>query len=311
MVQLTVRAFSFAALVPAHGLSRTWRLILVNGSLLPFNYMLEFGLFFVIARMKWKQLRAAGSPLSHQDLALTIMATISTLVCTFLRSGVIGNNDLGWRGFLVAQFVLVLWAVDIFGDRKNLAFITAAQKQLMVVFFALGFAGTVTDVAIIRFYPLLSDGGVVPPLDWMAPDRDFGRRTYAARAAYGYLRAMTSSTATVQANPGVNYSNTYGMLYGDRRTAAIDNGCLTVFGGDASECRAIVSNLQELFPPAGHYAALGVQDVCGKLGIDVVVAKDTDRVWSDRSSWVWQEHPIYANSHWRLFGCQTVHANGN
>jgi hypothetical protein len=311
MVQFTVRAFSFAALVPIHGLSGTWRLILVNGSLLPFNYILEFGLFFVIARLKWKQLRAAGSPLSRQDLALTIMAVISTLICTFLSSGVIGNNDLGWRGFLVAQFVLVIWAVDIFGDRKNLAFITSAQKQLMVVFFALGCAGTVTDLAVIRLYPLLSDGGIVPPLDWMSPDRDFGHRTYAARAAYRYLRATTTSTTTVQGNPGVVYTNTYGMLYGDRRTVAIDNTCQTVFGGDAGDCTPILSSLQELFPPTGRDAVPGVQDVCGKLGIDVVVAKDTDSVWSDRGSWVWKETPIYANSHWRLFGCRTVRANRN
>jgi hypothetical protein len=303
MVQLMVRAFSFTALVPTHGLSHMWRLILVNGSLLPLNYLLEFGLFFLIARHKWKQHRTSGEPLSRQDLAMTILAVISTLVCTFLCSSVIGNNDLGWRGFLVAQFVLVVWAVDLFGDRENLTFITPSQRQLLVVFFALGFAGTVTDLAIIRFYPLLADRGVVPRLDWMSPDRDFGQRTYAARAAYGYLQATTAITATVQANPGIVYDNTHGILYRDRRTVAIDSTCQTIFGGDARDCAPVLSSLQELFPSAGRSAVAAVQVICAKFGIDVVVKKDTDGVWSDRGSWVWKEHPIYAN---RIGACSDV-----
>jgi hypothetical protein len=311
VVQLTVRAFSFAALVPTHGLSRVWRLILVNGSLLPFNYLLEFGLFFVIARLKWKQVRMAGGPMSRQDLAMAIMAVISTLICTFLCSIVIGNNDLGWRGFLVAQFVLLVWAIDLFGDRESLAFITPAQKQLLVVFFALGFAGTVTDLAVIRLYPLLADRGVVPPLDWMSPDRDLGHRIYAARTAYEWLKTVTPSTASVQANPEVVYMDTFECMYGDRRTAASDKTCQVTFGGDANDCRPIVSNLHQLFPAQGKAATFGVQDLCGKLGIDVVVAQDTDSVWSDRTSWVWKEQPIYSNNYLRLFGCRVNSANRN
>jgi hypothetical protein len=97
--------------------------------MLPLNYLLEFGLFFLIARYKWRQHRASGEPLSRGDLASAIMLTISILVCTFMRSSVIGCNDLGWRGMLIAEFVLLLlWAADLF---------------------ALGFVGTVYDLAIV------------------------------------------------------------------------------------------------------------------------------------------------------------------
>ena len=150
----TVREFSLAALVPTGpAISQVWRRILVNGTLLPLNYLLEFGLFFLIARYKWRQHRASGEPLSRADLAGAIMVATSVLVCTFLRSSVIGCNDLGWRGMLVAEFVLLLWASDLFANRDRLAFLNASQRQLMMVFFALGFAGTVYDLAIVRFYP--------------------------------------------------------------------------------------------------------------------------------------------------------------
>jgi len=40
------------------------------------------------------------------------MLTTSVVICTFVRSSVISYNDLGWRGFMIAQFVLILWSVE-------------------------------------------------------------------------------------------------------------------------------------------------------------------------------------------------------
>jgi len=303
-VQFTVREFSLAALIRTGHLPAIWRRILVNGTMLPLNYLLEFGLFFLVARYQWRQHRASGRPLSRNELALAIMALTSTLACTFLRSGVIGNNDLGWRGFLIAQFVLVLWAVDIFGDRERLAFLTAHQRQLLCVFFALGFAGTVTDIAIIRFYPLMCDRGIVPPLEWMQTSGgDTGRLTYAARSAYEWLQHATPPSATVQSDLN-GYQDTLGMTYSDRPTVASTVECLTGFGGDPGECRPVVSRLQQLFPHDGGAAASGIQDACDNLALSVLVAKSSDPAWRDRSSWVWRERPIYANESVRLFGCR-------
>jgi hypothetical protein len=298
LFQFTVRTFSMSALIPTRGVGQ----LLVNGALLPVNYLLEFGFFFLIARYKWRQHRASGQPASRQDLAFTLMLATSLLVCTFMRS-TIGCNDLGWRGLLVAEFVLLLWAVDIFPRREHLAFLNEHQRDLMVLFVALGAAGTVYDLAIVRLYPVLADRGVVPPLDWMSPDRDFGKRTYAARAAYEWLQHTTPPTAAVQANPKVVFQDTLGMIYGDRHAVAADLGCLAGFGGDPRECPPIVARLQEIYPPAGRSAASAIQEVCDTLPVDVLVAKDTDTAWSDRASWVWKERPLYANRYVRLFGC--------
>jgi hypothetical protein len=304
LFHLTVRTFSLAALIPTRGLSETWRLILVNGSLLPLNYLLEFGFFFLIARYKWQQHRASGQPASRQDLAFTLMAATSILVCTFLRSS-IACNDLGWRGLLAAEFVLLLWAVDIFPNREQLAFLAMRQRELLVVFFALGAAGTIYDLAVVRLYPVLSDRGVVPPISWMSPDRDLGKRTYAARMAYEWLQSNTSQTAEVQSNPRA-FQDTMGMIYGNRPTVASDMKCLTDFGGDPKECSPIISRLQTIYPSAGSLAASDVREVCSALPLDILVAKDTDAAWSDRRSWVWNGHPLYANSHIRLFSCRAA-----
>jgi hypothetical protein len=305
LLRFTVRDFCLAhfALIGLP-LSRAWRLILVNGSLLPLNYFLEFGLFFVIARYKWRQHRAAGRPISRQDLACTVMLATSVLLCTFLRSSVIACNDLGWRGLLVAEFVLLLWASDLFANRDRLEFLNSHQKRLLVILFALGFSGTVYDLAIQRFYPILADRGVVPPLYWMSADRSFGKRTYAERSAYEWLHTVTAATAAVQSNPKVVFQDTVGMMYGDRHTIAGDTTCLTTFGGDPAQCPPVLSRVQAAFPEDARSAPVDLQEVCRSLPIDILVAKDTDRVWSNHESWVWTERPAYANSYMRLFNCQ-------
>ena len=154
MLVLTVRTFSLAALVHTPAAWPAWaRLVLVNGTLLPLNYLLEFGLFFLVARWQWLRHRATGKPLSRTALAGVVMVATTTLICTFLRSGVIGNNDLGWRGFLPAQFVLFLWSVDLFAGRDRIAILTPVRRQLLVLCCVLGAAGSVYDLGITRFYP--------------------------------------------------------------------------------------------------------------------------------------------------------------
>jgi hypothetical protein len=304
LVELTVRAFSFAGLVPGwHGMGKWTRLILVNGSLLPVNYFLEFGFFFLIGAVKWRQFRTAGRPLARHDLACIVLLATSTLICTFLKSAVIGNNDLGWRGFLPAQFVLLLWSVDVWIDRDRRGSLSPLVKQLMVVFIGLGVAGSAYEVAITRLYPVLADRGVLPPLDWMAPDRQFGARNYATREAYEWVRSATAENAVVQYNPAVAKQETAAMLYGDRRAVAADMSCNTSFGGDPEQCKPIVARLEQLYPGAGEPVSASLQDVCRELPIDVLVAKDTDAVWADGESWVWREKPLFANRYVRLFGC--------
>lgn len=306
-IHFTIRAFSMAALVPRWPGMPDWlRLILVNGPLLPLNYALEFGFFFFVAGVKWREYRTGAEPPSRQGMACLTMLVTSTLLCTFLRSDVNGNNDLGWRGFLPAQFVLLLWATDIWPRRHRLQFLSSGRRRLLTVCIVLGAAGTAYEIAIVRGYPILADRGVLPPLRSMSPDRRFGARNYAARAAYEWIRATTPETAALQYNPDVDQQESDAMLYADRRIVAAGRQCDTPYGGNPNQCVPIMASLQRLYPAAGQPAGIGVAEICHDLPVDVIIAKDTDPVWSDPHSWVWTVQPVFSNAYIRLFSCRNT-----
>src|SRR5262249_13390481 len=99
-----VRSFSLWHDYSAHLRLAMWRPALDLVWLVP-AYFLEFGVFFVGGVIWWKH---RPRPLARPELALTLLAAISLLMTSVLRSN-IRDNDFGWRGTLPAQFVLLLW----------------------------------------------------------------------------------------------------------------------------------------------------------------------------------------------------------
>ena len=295
-LDFTIRAFSLAPAIGTifHVRPALWPFVL-NLPLLPLNYLLELGVFLAAGLVWWRGRR--GRPLARYELACAALVVTSVAICTFLRSSVIGCNDLGWRGFLVAEFVLLLAAAEVLAER---ALLPRADRALLGLFLALGIAGTVYDLAITRAYPILADAGAVPPLDWMSPDRHFGERTYAVREGYEWTLAATPADASIQFNPKVVFQETPEMLYAARQEVASDPKCNTTFGGDPRQCAPLVARLNALYAPASSDL---LAQTCSSLHMNIVVAKDTDAVWKDRQSWVWTETPAFANRYIRLFLC--------
>jgi hypothetical protein len=294
----TVRSFDLAQLLLIRlGLDRPWQIALANVVFLPANYFLELGFFLAAALLVWRAFRAQRRSPTRQEWAAFAMAATSVLVCTFLKSSVIANNDLGWRGFLIAQFVLLLWAADLLAAPPVLP---PGDWAVLMALLALGAAGVVYDLAIGRFYPLLSDAQMAPKIYWMAQDENLGRRTLANREGYQWLRAHTSPRAVIQNNPDVVAQDTFYGIYADRKTLAEDATCAAAFGGDPHECPFLVERLNGLFAGRGQES---LESVCRSLPIDVVAAKDTDPVWNAPNSWVWSHPPLFANDFVRLFGC--------
>jgi hypothetical protein len=294
----TVRGFMIPEFfMRAFGLGKTWQLAIGDLLLLPINYFLELGLFFVIGWWRWRKWRTSREPLGRRDLTSITMAAVSILVCTFLRSNLIGNNDLGWRGFLIAQFVLLLWAADLLADWPGIR-----SRALLTSLIALGAAGTLYDVAILRLYPVLADRGAVPMVAWMSPDRQLGKRTYAARQTYEWVDRQTPQTAVIQYNPKVAIQDTPAGLYSDRRAIAAGPDCLCTFGGDLRQCTPILATLEKLY--AKEPGPESFQEVCRAMPIDMLVAKDTDPVWENRAGWVWEQQPVFANEYFRVFRCR-------
>ena len=272
---------------------------------LPLTYFLELGFFLVIGAAYlgrlWKQRLFPPSA-----VAMMLLAATSIFLCTFLRSGVITNNDLGMRGFLPAQFVLLIWAADLFGERGEQA---QSQRRSFhgwwlrsaiwapVIF--LGLAGTAYEMGILRFDGILADRGIVGSS--FSPDRQLGRRTYALRVAYNELKRRLPVNGVVENNPQADYSDLFYGLYADRQTAAYGPSCGAEFGGNPKVCASIYPSIASVFIDRQGLNAEQVEALCAHIGIDAIVLKDLDVVWQDRRSWAWQLHPAISTDYARVY----------
>jgi hypothetical protein len=294
LFEFTVRAFAPAEIALGFfRLDRPWQRYAADLLLLPLNYFIELGVFFAVGRMVWTRFRERKRPATPAERAAFLMAATSILICSFMKSSIIANNDLAWRGFLPAQFMLLLWAAEVLSER-------ASRTPMIRLLLVLGLAGVVYDLAILRLYPVLSDAGKVPTIGWLAGDQLLGLRTAANREAYEWLRARTPETAVIQQNPEPVFQDTFYGAYGQRQTIALGGACSSGFGGDPRECAPLMTALAGLFAGGG---AQMFESACRSLPIDVVVAKDTDVAWRNRASWVWTGNPIFHNDFVRLFAC--------
>jgi hypothetical protein len=292
----TVRSMTFLdILLPGYGL--TWNQIAwANLAALPLNYFLETGLAFLLAgiwlRRAWrrKQLREA------EWIALGLFLT-ALFVATFLRSGVIINNDLAWRGALVGQLILVVWSAGPLSAwwrirrRKGAGLVTG-----LVV---LGLASSAYELMILRTYFPLMEARRVPVVEWFSKTAETGRRTFDARTVYQQLHRVLPEDAIVQANPA-HWNDLYHGLYGERQTAAFDRLCGSVLGGDPPPCAAMQARLAPLFQSGGD-----IDSACDAWNIRVLIAKDEDSVFLDRSAWPWTRKPLAAAEHVRAVPCGT------
>jgi len=301
ILQFHIRSFKMAEMtMQARGSGPVW-IAVINAIFLPLNYFLELGFFFVVARLWWKKRLARGRAWERRDLALGLMVATSVVICTFIRSAIIGNNDLGWRGFLVAQFGLVLCAVDVLTDIDVSAF--QLRKGYLSILLAIGACGTLYDVAVLRFYPVLADQGKVTMTGWLGPDRKLGNRTYALRQAYEWIDQTSNPAELVQFDPHNIIEDIPAMFYANRPSLAGDENCLVTFGGDASVCREIIHKLNRIYPTSAKSAVGSIAEACESLPLNILLVKDTDPAWRSPGSWVWNEKPVYANEYARVFRC--------
>jgi hypothetical protein len=243
---------------------------------LPVTYFLELGFFFVIGSYWWMKRRYSLRSLTRQEQAAALMMALAIVFCSFIKSAVAGLNDLGVRGMLPAQFVLVLWAAEYLSGRPVLPLL--AKLTL-----GIGIATTVWDLAVLRTDTILSDRGLVPHAGQLPDEPDLGRRTESTRRVYEFLRNYLPATAVVQHNPQES-QDIFAGLYSDRRMALMDIDTATTFAGDPAGPGKIQKPLEDLF--AGKTS--DPIAVCRALSIDALIIKDIDPVWKDPNSWAWK-----------------------
>ena len=184
LLQLAVRPFSFVNAL--FGLQMGWRTNLLNVVLLPANYGFELGFFFIAGVVQCVAMWRKRRSLTSAQLCGLTMAAVSLAICTFVKSSVIENNDLGWRGTMVAQFVLLIWGAELLSDGlissvtparagRGLIGLSAKWRVLTVAALVLGVAGSVYELVKVRFFTLTSDMGITGTVKWLPWTKDLVR----------------------------------------------------------------------------------------------------------------------------------------
>jgi hypothetical protein len=290
-----------------------WPENLLNLALLPLNYFLELGFFFLAGLLYFQSaVRDRKTLVDRLGIDLLLLAT-SGLICSFFRSAIIGNNDIGWRGLMPVQFILLLWSANVlvsiwkkrFGD-VHLAFPingSALIQKSLAVLLVIGLTSTLFDLAYLRGYAILAD-----EMHWTTPiygrqETDWGKRFYGIREAYRFIGSRYPLTAIVQNNPRVESMVKTQGLYGMRQTAAAGKEYFFIYGASSSIYEAVSAPILPMFnDPALSFSE--VEKRCRDSHIDILLMKDIDPVWKDIGSWVWKNAPVYQNDFVRVFLCQ-------
>ena len=219
---------------------------------LPINYLLELGFFFVVGLLWMEQNGRAGwqnNPYYVVEITLLIVVLI---IGSFVRSTVIGSNDLGWRVWLFGQFVLLIWAVDvimrIYPDLKahrgsTMTFINRKNWGPLRILLILGLITTILDVSLLRIWPRLVDTGLAGFPNGFSTDENLGKRTFAAREAYEFINKATPVDIHIQQNPTDLLNRPIG-LYADRPIAISGQ---TAYGVSQKDFSIRSSSVEQIF----------------------------------------------------------------
>jgi hypothetical protein len=281
---------------------------LVDFLLLPVNYLFELGFFFLIG-LFWLQSHGRGVKKSAFQSAEILLLGVVLLITTFFRSNVILNNDLGWRGWLLGQFILVIWATDLleslWGTSAHTLHALAGReitrvKNLLSVFLILGVITSVVDVALLRTWPMLLDERISSFPNEYSLDDHLGQRTYSARAMYAFLRDNLPSNAIVESNPAISlFLNLPSGLYRTRQVAISDH---TLYGIGASVYQPLIDRVSLIFSQTStDWPTL--DHACRNYSIDYLILSDTDPVWLAQATLARERPPFYENQFFAVFAC--------
>jgi hypothetical protein len=286
-------------------------LLLWRIPMLMLHYVFELGFFLIVLAVRWK--RDRHLPRSRVKTASWLMLASSFVVASFLRSAVIRSNDLGWRGAMMMQFILLLWAAILLDEfvftnssnsmRSRILLTTACAVAILV-----GASGSIFQILVLRTYVWMSDHGKVVAVSWLPQPPAIGERTYEIRSMFEALDRKIAVSAIVQNNP---FTQDFGPfhLYSTHQFAAGDSECGDAFGGDPRLCRETVGALNQIYRTAATLQAEDLNQFCDDFQIDVLIAQDRDPAWQVSNSWVWTRIPLASAQHIRAIPCGTGRTN--
>jgi hypothetical protein len=269
---------------------------------LPLNYFLELGAYFYVGSVCCQRLWR-NRPISGRDLAAVAMLGTSVTICTFLASATVESvNDLGSRGFMAAQFILLLWTAELLDAHDPETRLPERQHGVLILLLAIGVSSTLLDLTLLRGFNRFLDSQWFTQLAEMpSVDHRLGERAAARADTYVWVRSHTPANAVVQGNPDVT-PFFYG-LYAERPTLATGREC-EAFTGRIANCAAVKSAVRPFFGDVASAASFPA--LCRAFPLDVVVVTDADPVWHMKNSWIQHYRPVYSTEFTRVFACRPL-----
>jgi hypothetical protein len=246
------------------------------------------------------------------------LAGCGLLLALFVRSTIIGNNDFGYRVAMLPQFFMLVLAADLLGSwwiegQDTVVLPTAGRRRLVYSLIALGIAGTVYQVILLR---------VFLPLEAGRPDSGFASlpaQVFEARAAFSELDKVASRSAVVEFNPYDPHPDTRGdvvtpyafyagslVMNAGRQMVSSQSRCAAQFGGESQFCAAIESSTQRLYASPAP-SAKWAEEYCRQVGADYLAVGEMDPVWSDTSGWAATLPSVASEPGFRIVRCSGTH----
>jgi hypothetical protein len=281
-------------------------------------YFFEFGFYAFVAWIVFRSQISRRRELPEAQRAAWYLTGTVVFLATFVRSSVIPNNDFGWRSMMLVQFVFLLWGASLihelwFENPEERVFshgLSRGWKTMLLGALALGFAGTLYQLIMLRSAMLFADRGIIHVLlrDAPAPP-NVGRDTYEFRAGFKLLDKEIAPDSLVQYNPFAKDFNAL-LIYNRYQTVVAFPGCGIAFGGSKADCEALEQKLALIFPSESMpvAASADVDRLCDELKVQVLIVHRSDLLWGRPDSWVWTRMPLIANEAMKAFRCGTLRA---
>ena len=280
------------------------------------GYILELG-FYLLALLIYTKAKWRGrAPFTHAHRTLIFLTLVAITFLSVIRSSVLSSNDFGWRGALIMQFTLLLLGSELITHwrdttrglsitvQRQIASITPEWMRSgasLLIF--VGLVSTTCQIFLLRTYlPLLE------MQETRLHDIAFehlAHYSYINHVGFSEIDGKIDRGATLQFNPSpLNPYIANTDLLGVHRQVAIAGDkpwCGAELGGDPSGCQPMASAIDALFKDASAEEA---RQTCRQIGIQYLVARVYDPVWTDKNSWVWNLKPVVQDEEFRALDCR-------
>ncbi|MBS1815733.1 MAG: hypothetical protein JSS87_12735 [Acidobacteria bacterium] len=262
--------------------------------LLPIGYFVEFGAFGIAFFIALQQNKRSST--QHSPRASLLFLTVASLIlCTFIRSTAIQNNDFGYRSVLLTQFFLLLLTTDVIVRWRNQGSRWNFRSALLAGMIFVGLAGSAYQIVVLRVYAFRSPHNAEVAYDLRSGYKQLQR--IAAPADVIEWEPSPALTADLQPE---RLEHALHLLYADHQTASTDDDCGSPFGGKPTFCGSLQRDLLRLNRGADQAAAI---EICDRWGIRYLVATESEPVWKMREAWPWRLPPVVQLPHMRVVTC--------